>query len=254
MKKLIVLFIVLLAIPSFADDFADSLLKQTAIVKQNLGFKTNAPAYPDSIAEKHIRMATIDVNVALWANKVQDTVYTVENQDAYVVDSVIRPFEVYFINADTLIALKRVHVKNFIGLYNTPEELTGEEEYGRFPAFYDWFNNRLVLYPVPVADDDTLIIEGLGKIVNIFTDTTIGDTIIIGTDTSVVAYNSTTFPSQLDIHYRMAVLYRATYLGALAKDMPQWKAQSWKSLYDETVNTIRTVIDDRTYMETPKSE
>jgi hypothetical protein len=234
MKILIILIILLLTVSVFAADFADTEAKQSAIVKQNLGYKTNAAAYPDSVASKHIRMATIDVNIALWANKTQSTVYTVAYQDAYTVDSMIRPFEVYFISKDTMLALKLVNIRNFIDMYNAPEVLTGEEEYGRFPPFYDWFNNRLILYPTPTTTGDSLIVEGLGKIQNI--------------------EDSTTYPSQLLVHYRTAVIYKATYLGALSKDMPQWKVQSWKALYDEQVGIIRAAIDSKNYMETSKGE
>lgn len=229
MKKILILLVVVLlpCLTLSADDFADSLLEQCALVKGNLGYRTDTDQLPDSVVAKFIRMATIHVNNVLVGNKVTDTEVTVAYQEAYAVDSLIRPISVRFISKDTLISLKSVPVANFVDMYEEPQELTGKTKYSAHPAFYDWVENTILLYPMPVIASDTIIIEGLGKIEGIMADTT--------------------FPSDIPIYFRPAVLFYATYLTAVSLQFEERICQHWLGAYTEAKTVGNEFINSKTY-------
>ena len=222
----VLIILLFLAFSANAADFLDGRGEVGNTVKQLLGYSTNADVLPDSIVLKWVKIAAIDVNTDVLAIHMTDTIYTTAYTEAYAVDSMIAPLEVYCISKDSSYNMVRVRSSHSGSLYTSFKILKSSGNvWESHSPYYDWIDGRLVLYPVPVNTNDTIVVEGIRKIQNIETDTS--------------------FVSQLDLHYRPAVLYRACYLTARSQELGG--AADWLILYDKAIASINNVMNNIIY-------
>lgn len=234
MKKTYFILVLLLLVPVSlrSADFLDTQGDVANMVQNCLGKKTSTTSIADTTITKFAKMAAIDVNNATQALALADTILTTAYQENYTADSMQAIWKIYFISKDTLINLVRVKIKDWDTIYITPEILDpddddAEDNIRSLPSHYDMENNRFIVYPIPVRAGDTLIVEGLRKIVNIESDSS--------------------FPGQLGLNYRTAIVYRTCYLVARSLKYSPSTIQGWADDYKEAITTIRLSMMAKSY-------
>ncbi|MFX0194825.1 MAG: hypothetical protein ACFFCW_01790 [Candidatus Hodarchaeota archaeon] len=224
-KLLIVIFVVLLITPVWADDYLDSLQEMSAKVKQNLGYATNSDGVPDSLVFSKIREGYVLFSNWMKANEIVETLVTSAGVFDYAYDSIIVIRGIFWKKGDSLNGLKEYPKDQWIDIFGRPVVLSEQEGWVAHSTYYDQTEGRIQLYPTP-DKADTFLIYGLGKLQNIISDST--------------------FVTQFPVGYRPAIIDYATAKTAAAKQMYE-AAGIWWNIAVNTIRAVDTTINLREY-------
>ena len=198
MKKLIIIFLILLCGNVLSADFCENFEEYRRQIKRNLHLDTASTAISDTTLNQFIRQGVIKVMPLIQAIKSTDLFVTVHRQGVYTLDStVVGVLNVEWSKNDSLKSL--LYSPKEIWHEKELKTLAGERSYDGRPSFYDYIDNTIYLYPVPFRNGDSIRVSVYRKI------------------NSISALDSLILIPQ---KYRVAVLEYATWISARTVQHP----------------------------------
>lgn len=223
MKRL-TLFLLLsaMALSAKSADFLDSFSNYRYQIRTGLNISTTNTTYvSDSTMNQLIREAIVEVDSRLMPIRDTSYVLTTNGMSAVSIDTnIVGIIDAYWKKSDSLKSL----------LYAPKEQwyqfeiktLLDQVDYKARPSYYDYMDGIIFLYPVPVFDNDTIILTTWRKVRFISDTTTL---------------------SSIPIRYRQAVLDCARYKVAFIKQHPL--TEVYNRNYIESMKLLNSIYNSR---------
>jgi len=187
MKKLIFVLglLVVLVMPTLADDFLDSLGEQREFVKTSLRITTASQRASNADIEDKIREGYSIFENALAAITITDTITSVAYQVGYNLDSLITRVDlVYWQDTALFKVLRLIDPDSLNNLYYEGFSLLGKSGVEAIPGYYSWNQGRINFYPPFAGAGESVYVIGRGRVKNIMVSTLYWDTGVAFSDTT----------------------------------------------------------------------
>lgn len=198
MKKLIIVFLILLCGNVLSADFCETFEEYRRQIKRKMHLDTASTAISDTTLNHFIREAVIKVMPLIQAIKSTDSFLTVHRQGVYSLDTtVVGVLNVEWSKNDSLKTL--IYSPKEVWHEKELKTLSGFKGYDSRPSLYDYIDNTIYLYPIPFRNGDSMRVSVYRKL------------------NSISASDSLSLIPQ---KYRVAVLEYATYITASSLQSP----------------------------------
>ena len=217
MKKILFTLCLLLICGNIlSSDFCETFEDYEWRIKGKLNLDTASTAISDTIMHQHIREAVIKVLPMIRGIKSIDTILTTANAGAYSLDStVVGVLNVEWFKEDSL---KTMLYSPKSGWYQyVVKGLSGKKGYEKRPSYYDYIDNLLFMFPIPISGGDSIEVSVYRKV------------------NSISALDSLVLIPQ---KYRVAILEYATFLAASSIQSPLMAI--FEKSFKESVATLRS--------------
>jgi len=219
MRHIYLISLMLLIIPmANSADFCNNFEGYEWQIKRMLHYDTASTAISDTTIHQNIRQAVIKVSPMIKALKLSYSDLTEYRVGTYTLDTAITGIiDVYWSKNDSIKTLTYLPKSLWHTTVSTLDrDLSDKKDYAKRPFHYDFTDNILFLYPIPILSGDTIKITATRKL------------------PSIVAVDSLSIIPQ---KYRVAILEYATYLTARSIQLPT--AGTFKNDFDESVMFLR---------------
>lgn len=225
MKKILLIFLLLLPLNVVADDLLDSLRDYQVGLRKAFCVDTASQSFiSDAYADFWIRLSIASIVPATKADKavIYDT--TVFRQKTYALDTTIAGISgVQWVKYDTIKPLRYMSMENWQRGYGDLVRSLGDESGAleRRPYFYDYSDSNLFLYPAPITGGDSLQIVCWRKTRSLMTDSSF---------------------ASIPRMYRAAVLHYAAWMIARSKQNPL--LEHFRQSYIESIQLAKEALGE----------
>ena len=222
MKKLFFLLTLLLATSVLSADYADSFSEYRIQVKNALGVEiTNSTWVSDTTMNDMIRQAVIAVGPIVRPKKEQFSFITTYMSGTYDLDSTVLGIsDIYWRKNDSLKTFTYMPKQSWY--QSEVRVLTGKTGFEMQPTYYDFEDDKLFLFPIPINNGDTIVYDAFTKVIDVSASTDLS-----------------TIPQQ----YRTAILDYVCYRVAVLKQHPL--TDIYYRNYQESISIINATLNRR---------
>lgn len=220
MKK-IILVAILLCPSAFAGQYLSTFSAVRAQARAKLNVSSSSAYLTDSTANQYIREGIIFINPMVMYDKEVKTFTSTFKQNTYSLDTMmIGVISVEFSKNDSVKTLKYVPRDMWFDQY--PRSTVGEKGWEKFPAFFDYSDDQIFIYPTPTRVGDTMKIYGWQRVGDIDTVSTL---------------------AKLPEAYRIAVMWYVIKEAAKARTDP--RTASFEQSFAEAVAVVNSGLNRR---------